>query len=235
MGDDESGDAQQEPANEPQGLRERQEAESRKWMVQCARCGYEQSVWDWGGIRYKAAGTPRRYKKCPRCQRWSWHKVYFPRHPSSADPASSARLVPLSEVKGGRTLLPFVLGLTLIIAVATTPLVIAIVALVGILTQPIVTAGDTFMTALQKGDYAEAHALCTPELQKEVNGVSGMATRVQNYRPAQWNWTSRSLRNGVGRVDGSFTQTNGKSGSVRLVFNQVGDVWMVSGFQFTSN
>jgi hypothetical protein len=235
MSDGEGGDAQKEPASEPQSLRARMEAESRRWLVQCARCGYEQSVWDWGGIRYKAAGTPRWYKKCPRCQRWSWHKVYLPKLPPGADPASGAPLAPLSEVKGRRTPIPFILGLALIIAAFVTVLLIAILALVGLLTQPVATAGDNFMAALQKGNYAEAYALCAPELQEEVNGASGIATRLQNYRPAQWTWTSRSIRNGVGRVEGSFTQTNGKGGGVRLIFNQVGGVWLVSSFQFTSN
>lgn len=51
------------------------EEDSRRWMVQCA-CGYERSVWELGGIRWKARGTPRRYTKCPACHKSSWHKVY---------------------------------------------------------------------------------------------------------------------------------------------------------------
>ena len=34
------------------------EAQSRAWMIRCP-CGYEQSVWEAGGIRWKAAGTPK--------------------------------------------------------------------------------------------------------------------------------------------------------------------------------
>ncbi len=52
------------------------EAESREWMLQCQRCGYEVSVWDSGGIRYKARGKPRRYGKCRNCQQRSWLTLY---------------------------------------------------------------------------------------------------------------------------------------------------------------
>jgi hypothetical protein len=35
-------------------LRACMEAESRTWLIQWPRCGYERSVWDSGGIMYKA-------------------------------------------------------------------------------------------------------------------------------------------------------------------------------------
>lgn len=42
------------------------EAESRSWVMRC-HCGHETSVWDMGGIRYKAAGNPWRTGKCGKC------------------------------------------------------------------------------------------------------------------------------------------------------------------------
>ena len=54
----------------------RMEADSRMWMVQCPKCGYEKSIWELGGIRYKAAGNPRRLMRCPNCGEISWHKIY---------------------------------------------------------------------------------------------------------------------------------------------------------------
>jgi len=65
----------------PQRWAESMEANSRAWMVRCS-CGFAQSVWDWGGIRWKAAGQPRRYMQCPQCGQWSWHTVT--RDPSAA-------------------------------------------------------------------------------------------------------------------------------------------------------
>lgn len=48
------------------------EAQSRAWKVRCP-CGHERSIWDLGGIRWKAAGNPRRLIKCPACEKTTWH------------------------------------------------------------------------------------------------------------------------------------------------------------------
>lgn len=50
------------------------EAESRQWRVTCA-CGHSRSIWELGGIRYRAAGKPRRLMKCPACGKRIWHRV----------------------------------------------------------------------------------------------------------------------------------------------------------------
>lgn len=50
------------------------EAESREWRVVCA-CGHDRSIWDLGGIRYKATGNPRTLLKCPACGKRTWHGV----------------------------------------------------------------------------------------------------------------------------------------------------------------
>ena len=41
------------------------EAESREWR-RTYPCGHARSVWDLGGIRWKAAGNPRQRVKCPK-------------------------------------------------------------------------------------------------------------------------------------------------------------------------
>ena len=51
------------------------EAESRAWMVSCPHCGFERSVWDMGGIRYKAAGTSRNSMRCPSCGKRGWNRI----------------------------------------------------------------------------------------------------------------------------------------------------------------
>ena len=48
------------------------EAESRAWKIECP-CGFSCSIWDAGGIRYKAAGSPRRLRHCSQCGRTIWH------------------------------------------------------------------------------------------------------------------------------------------------------------------
>lgn len=52
------------------------EAESRTWMATCPFCGLERSIWDLGGIRWKAAGNPRRRIHCPQCGKSGWHSVH---------------------------------------------------------------------------------------------------------------------------------------------------------------
>lgn len=52
------------------------EAESRLWMAKCDACGYTQSLWERGGVRWKAAGEPRTHLKCPQCGKRSWHKIF---------------------------------------------------------------------------------------------------------------------------------------------------------------
>src|ERR671911_1312943 len=51
------------------------EAHSRAWRVRCPHCGFERWIWDLGGVRYRAAGKPRMFARCPRCGATGWHKV----------------------------------------------------------------------------------------------------------------------------------------------------------------
>lgn len=50
------------------------EAESRAWMMRCP-CGHETSVWEAGGVRFKAAGNPVYLARCPRCG-LTWHRLH---------------------------------------------------------------------------------------------------------------------------------------------------------------
>ena len=52
------------------------EAHSRAWLAACPHCGHVRSIWELGGIRYKAAGRPRTRLRCPRCGQGGWHRVY---------------------------------------------------------------------------------------------------------------------------------------------------------------
>jgi hypothetical protein len=42
------------------------EKESRDWVMRCP-CGHETSVWEQGGVRFKAAGNPLRSGRCGKC------------------------------------------------------------------------------------------------------------------------------------------------------------------------
>ena len=52
------------------------EADSRRWMMRCDKCGFEQSFWAMGGIRWKALGNQKNYMKCITCGERSWHSTY---------------------------------------------------------------------------------------------------------------------------------------------------------------
>lgn len=53
------------------------EAESREWMLQCSSCGYEQSYWDIGGVRWKAYSKGKRtWMRCRNCYKFAGHRVY---------------------------------------------------------------------------------------------------------------------------------------------------------------
>jgi len=59
----------------PKAWAEEMRAESLSWMVRCP-CGFERSVWEIGGIRWKAKGSPRRWGVCPQCGQRTWHTVF---------------------------------------------------------------------------------------------------------------------------------------------------------------
>jgi predicted RNA-binding Zn-ribbon protein involved in translation (DUF1610 family) len=83
------------------------EAHSRAWLVRCPNCGHSRSIWELGGIRYKAAGAPRMRLHCPNCGQNGWHQVA-----RSSD-------FPATDVPVGRLLaltVSIVLGMLILIA-----------------------------------------------------------------------------------------------------------------------
>lgn len=64
------------------------EAESRQWFMQCPGCGYERSVWDAGGVRWKATSGGRRVlMRCPSCGKLTWAKFIKRETPQPAKTA----------------------------------------------------------------------------------------------------------------------------------------------------
>ncbi len=59
----------------PRAWAREMEAESRAWKMRCPNCNHERSIWEMGGIRWKAAGNPRRLMLCPSCGQTGWHTV----------------------------------------------------------------------------------------------------------------------------------------------------------------
>ena len=59
----------------PRSWAQSMEAELRAWLARCETCGHERSIWELGGIRWNAAGTPRRPLPCPTCNRTTNHEI----------------------------------------------------------------------------------------------------------------------------------------------------------------
>jgi hypothetical protein len=51
------------------------EAESRQWIATCPHCGKQTSIWDLGGLRYKASGSPLKGFTCRQCSKFGMHPV----------------------------------------------------------------------------------------------------------------------------------------------------------------
>ena len=51
-------------------------ADSQRWRAICP-CGCDRSIWELGGIRYRAAGNPRKLLRCPQSHKLTWHQVIW--------------------------------------------------------------------------------------------------------------------------------------------------------------
>lgn len=95
---------------------------------------------------------------------------------------------------------------------------------------PMVQSGDDFMGGLANGQYERALALTTPALRQQVGDAAGLERSVGAYRPQEWSWSQRSVRNSAARLEGSVTYHGGRTGTARLNLLQVDGQWRVEGF-----
>ena len=51
------------------------ETDSRAWKLHCLKCAHAVSIWDLGGIRYRAYGNSRMLRRCRNCGRISWQQL----------------------------------------------------------------------------------------------------------------------------------------------------------------
>jgi len=49
--------------------------DSMRYRFTCT-CGKETSIWDIGGIRYKAYGNPKTSTRCPHCSKVDMRTIY---------------------------------------------------------------------------------------------------------------------------------------------------------------
>lgn len=103
----------------------------------------------------------------------------------------------------------------------------------SILLEPVVTAGDGFMTALKEEEFHQAYNLCTPELQAVLGNSPRLRTEIleQKLQPYQWRWRNRSLEGNRGYLSGWVTFADGRDGEVSLSLLEIDGEWRVGGFE----
>jgi hypothetical protein len=97
---------------------------------------------------------------------------------------------------------------------------------------PVVDRGDSFMTALKDQDYQAAYDQCSSTLQAELGSVENLQTMMQGIQPETWSYSTRSLRNGEGRLEGTVKLVDGREMDFTLRLDEEGDQWKISAFGF---
>lgn len=96
---------------------------------------------------------------------------------------------------------------------------------------PLVESGDQFMGALRDGDFQRAYSLSTPALQREIGDARRMGPNLGTYQPVEWSWSGRSIRNGIGQLQGSVTYRGGEGGRARLELHKIDGQWRVAAYR----
>lgn len=97
---------------------------------------------------------------------------------------------------------------------------------------PVIDAGDAFMGALRDRNDTQAYTAAAPELQQRLGSVVGLTVTMDAYRPREWSWSTRSVRNGIGELSGNVTYQGGNQGTAELRLNKVDGSWRVTAFRF---
>ena len=74
----------------PRGWRASAEAATRAWQVTCPSCGAADSLWNLGGLRWKASGSKSWLRRCGACGKTGWHTITRPATPGSWRAAAEA-------------------------------------------------------------------------------------------------------------------------------------------------
>lgn len=184
------------------------EAESREWLVRCPACGAEPSVWELGGIRYKARGTKKQFRRCPACRQFGWHTVYRPRDGARLAPLRPARPLWWHIASLGAALLLFGAILFLILSRASA--------------GPR-DATNSYFGAVAARDWAGAREHFNAAQRAQVTPASLAATwaaRENSRGPVTgYRVTGFSIRNGAARISGTVRYRDGSTEPrpVRLV------------------
>jgi hypothetical protein len=104
-----------------------------------------------------------------------------------------------------------------------------IIAGVFTATQPVVDAGDAYMSALRDGNYNTAFNLSSQALKQEVGDAQGLQNALSAKQPQSWTFTSRNINNGQGSLSGTASYKDGSNGTVNIALVKEGNNWVVDG------
>ena len=128
------------------GLKAAMEAESREWLVRCPACGFERSVAEMGGTRYKAHGTSKSFLRCPNCRGFGWHTIYRA--------GTGVRLAPLRPSRPLRWHIGVLAGMVFLFLVLLGGGLFFILSRAGAGPRD---ATSGYFAAIGAGDWASAH------------------------------------------------------------------------------
>ena len=106
----------------------------------------------------------------------------------------------------------------------------AVVALVFYATSGVTDAADKFFTTARGGDMAQVYALTSAELRNTTTREQ-LAAYVQENRfdqVAETSWSSRSIKNNLGSVEGSLTLDDGGVIPISMQLVKEADDWKIS-------
>ncbi len=199
------------------GLKAAMEAESREWLVRCPACGFERTVAEMGGTRYKARGTKKSFLRCPQCRGFGWHTVYR----SNA----GVRLAPLRPSR----------PLWWHIGVFVGVLLLFFVVLFLLLSRASAGPRDAttgYFAAVGAGDWASAHDHFSAAQRDQVTPASLAAiweALERTHGPvSSFDTNSFSVKNGRARISGRLRYRDGTTESRVVQLIEEGGAWKIA-------
>lgn len=111
---------------------------------------------------------------------------------------------------------------------------IACIGVIFMVTQPVVSAGEDFLNALKRDDYAAAYDQMTPILQDSTGDADRLRALVSDYqaKPESWWFSNRSVNDETGGIKGQVTLMNGEKHSISVEMQKWDDEWLISRVQY---
>jgi hypothetical protein len=202
------------------GLKAAMAAESREWLVRCPACGFERSVAEMGGTRYKARGTKMTFLRCPNCRGFGWHTVYRAN--------SGVQLAPLRPSR------PLWWHIGVLVGMVLLFLVLLGGGLFFILRSASAGPRDAtsgYFAAFGAGDWASAHDRLSAAQRDQLTPAdlaALWATQERAHGPvAGFNTTGFRINNDRARITGRLRYRDGTTESRIVQLVREGGSWKV--------